>query len=206
MWIDITMPLRKNMPIWPEDTAFSYALDATYDDTGANVGRMTMGLHNGTHIDAPYHYDDFGKSVDALPIDLFTGITQVVDMTHTDYITVEQLTTLALSPVERIFFKTRTTPPAHEFDAQFTTIAPEAIHYLAAHGIRLIGIDAPSVDALNAPLAAHAACRDTDIIIIENLVLHHVQPDLYEFIGLPLAIAGADASPIRAVIRKHVQR
>lgn len=206
MWIDITMPLRKNMPTWPDDTAFSYTLDATYDEAGANVGRITMGLHNGTHIDAPYHYDDFGKSIDALPLDLFNGLAQIIDVTNTRHITVQTLKTLALEQVERLFFKTRSTPAPYIFDADFTTIDAEAIHYLASRGVRVIGTDAPSVDAVHAPLLAHEACRDTEIIIIENLVLHHVEPNLYEFIGLPLAIAGADASPIRAIIRKHVKQ
>lgn len=199
------MPLRKNMAVWPDDTAFSYALDATYEQDGANVGRITMGLHNGTHIDAPYHYDDFGKSIDALPIDLFTGMTQVVDVTNVKTITRDVIDALELEHVERLFFKTRSIPAPFSFDAHFTPFTADAIHALAARGIRLIGTDAPSVDAFGAPLDAHAACRDTDIIIIENLVLHHVEPNMYEFIGLPLAIPGADASPIRAVIRKHVK-
>ncbi|OCS86742.1 cyclase family protein [Caryophanon tenue] len=205
MWIDITMPLRNTMPVWPEDTPFTYKLDATYEQDGANVGQIQMSVHAGTHVDAPYHYDDFGKSIDALPVDLFIGDVYIVDATSETYITVDFLRACSLPDSTRLFVKTKKAHHPFTFDEAFTAFSPEAIHFLATHGIRLIGTDAPSVDAFGAPLVAHQACNDTGMTIIENLMLQACSTGFYDFIGLPLAIQGGDASPIRAVVQKKQQ-
>lgn len=204
MWIDITMPLRNTMPVWPGDTPFTYKLDATYAQDGANVGQVQMSLHAGTHVDAPYHYDNFGKAIDTLPLDLFIGTVYIVELLHHTTIDRLLLQSLSLPHVERIFFKTKKAHHPIDFEQQFTTITADAIYYLASRGVRLIGTDAPSIDAVDAPLVAHAACNATHITIVENLWLQQVQTGLYDFIGLPLAISGGDASPIRAVVRKVV--
>lgn len=205
MWIDITMPLSKLMAVWPGDTPFQYKLDASLERDGANVGQIQMSLHAGTHVDAPYHYDNFGKSVDSLPLDLFIGQVKIVDVTGVKQITMETVESIELDGVRRIFFKTKTTYDLLTFSDQFVTFEPQVIYYLKSQGIDLIGTDAPSIDALNdATLQAHHACRGCDMLIIENLYMKDVTAGDYEFIGLPLAIQGGDASPIRAVIRKSV--
>lgn len=205
MWIDITMPLSKLMAVWPGDTPFQYRLDANLERDGANVGQIQMSLHAGTHVDAPYHYDDFGKSVDSLPLDIFIGQVKIVDVTHIERITLETVESLELEGVRRLFFKTKTTYDFLTFSDQFVTFEPQVIYYLKEQGVELIGTDAPSIDALNdATLLAHNACRSCDMLIIENLYMQDVQAGDYEFIGLPLAIQGGDASPIRAVIRKSI--
>lgn len=203
MWIDITMPLYKNMPVWPGDTPFDYRLMATLTSDGANVGEITMSLHAGTHIDAPFHYDDFGKSIDALPLDLFIGPVLLIDVTGKEQIQKQHLEELSLNGIERIFFKTKETYDLYRFDPSYTTIHPEAVTFLANKGIKVIGTDAPSVDAVeDTTLQAHHACKNEGIYIIENLHLKDIVGGLYEFIGLPLAIQSGDASPIRAIIRK----
>ncbi len=203
MWIDITMPLHKNMPVWPGDTPFDYQLVAKLGTDGANVGEMTMSLHAGTHVDAPFHYDDFGKSVDALPLDLFMGPALLVEMTGMEQIQKQHVELLTLQGIERIFFKTKKTYDLYRFDASYTTIHPDAVVYMASRGIKVIGTDAPSVDAVeDEALLAHHTCKEEGVYIIENLYLKDVEAGVYEFIGLPLPIQGGDASPIRAIIRK----
>lgn len=205
MWIDITMPMHKNMPIWPGDTPFSYRLDATLEQDGANVGSIQMSLHAGTHIDAPYHYDDFGKAVNVLPLELFIGAVQIVELQNVAEITAPMLEQLELQRTERIFFKTKQQYDAYTFEPNYTVFTSEAIVFLAQQGIRVIGTDAPSIDALaDETLRAHHMCNELNVYIIENLWLNNVEAGLYDFIGLPLALQGADASPIRAVIKKQM--
>lgn len=205
MWIDITMPLSKMMAVWPGDTPFQYKLDANLESDGANVGQIQMSLHAGTHVDAPYHYDDFGKAVDSLPLDLFIGQVKIVDVTDVDRITMESVEALELEGVRRLFFKTKSTYDFLTFHEQFVTFEPQVIFYLKEQGVDLIGTDAPSIDSLNdASLPAHHACLRCEMLIIENLYMKDVAAGHYEFIGLPLPIQGGDASPIRAVIRKTV--
>ena len=203
MWIDITMPLHKNMPIWPGDTPFQYRLMATIEQDGANVGEITMSLHAGTHIDAPFHYDDFGKSIDALPIELFIGPALIVEMLDVKQIRLEDVEKLTLDGVERLFFKTKQQYDLYRFNPHFTTISPEVVPYLAEKGVKVVGTDAPSVDAVDdETLQAHHAFRQEQLYIIENLYLKDIETGMYEFIGVPLAMQGGDASPIRAVVRK----
>ena len=203
MWIDITMPLHKNMPIWPGDTPFQYQLIATLQPDGANVGEVTVSLHAGTHIDAPFHYDDFGKSIDALPIELFIGPTLIVEMIGVKQIELQNVEKLTLDGVERVFFKTKLQYDLYRFDPKFATIHPEVVRFLADKGVKVVGTDAPSVDAVDdVTLQAHRAFRDAQLYIIENLYLKDIEVGMYEFIGIPLAIQGGDASPIRAVVRK----
>lgn len=204
MWIDITMPLHKNMPIWPGDTPFKYNLDASLTNDGANVGSIQMSLHAGTHIDAPYHYDDFGKAIDVLPLELFIGVVKIIDVIGVEEITLQHVEQLELKNVERVFFKTKISYDLYHFHPVFTVVLPETIEYLATQGVRIIGTDAPSIDAIeDHQLRAHHACRKQNLYIIENLWLKDVTAGMYDFIGLPLAIQGADASPIRAVIKKQ---
>ena len=203
MWIDITMPLHKNMYIWPGDTAFDYHLMATLQPDGANVGEITMSLHTGTHIDAPFHYDDAGKSIDVLPIDLFLGPTLIVEMLDVDQIQLQDVEKIRLDGIERIFFKTKQCYDLQRFNPKFTTIHPAVVHFLADRGVKVVGTDAPSVDAVeDITLRAHHAFRETELYIIENLYLKDIEEGMYEFIGIPLAIQGGDASPIRAIVRK----
>lgn len=204
MWIDITMPLHKNMPIWPGDTPFHYRLDASLQKDGANVGSIQMSLHAGTHVDAPYHYDDFGKAIDALPLELFMGTVLIVEVTAVEEIQLQHVSQLELKNMERLFFKTKVHYDAYRFEPIFTRIAPEVIVYLAQHGVRVIGTDAPSIDAVeDQTLRAHSACKECNMYIIENLWLRDISSGVYEFIGLPLVIQGADASPLRAVVKKQ---
>ncbi|MER1987843.1 MAG: cyclase family protein [Solibacillus sp.] len=207
MWLDITMPMHKNMPIWPGDTPFSYTLDATLEQDGANVGSVQMSLHTGTHVDAPYHYDDFGKAINVLPLELFIGSVLITDLENTSEITVSMLENLNLAGNERVFFKTKQHYDTYTFEPNYTVFTPEAITFLAQQGVRVIGTDAPSIDAFeDHTLRAHHMCKELDIYIIENLWLKDVLTGLYDFIGLPLNLQGADASPIRAVIKKQALR
>jgi len=205
MWIDITMPLHRYLAIWPGDTPFQYRLDATMQQDGANVGQIQMSVHAGTHVDAPFHYDDFGKSVESLPIDLFIGEVLIVHCVGRSKVDVGIMRTLPIKNERRVFFKTKEIYNETVFDENFTPLTEEAVHYLADLGIQLIGTDAPSIDPLNAELSAHHACRERGVTIIENLYLKDVEQGYYEFIGVPLPIQGGDASPIRAVIRKSIR-
>ncbi|MEP2551838.1 MAG: kynurenine formamidase, partial [Marinomonas sp.] len=96
--------------------------------------------------------------------------------------------------------------PHAAWDEDFTAIAPEVIARLAASGVQLIGVDTPSLDPQNSKtMDAHHAVRTADMRILEGLVLDDVEPGKYELIALPLAIAGGDASPVRAILRELAQ-
>jgi arylformamidase len=202
--IDISRPIHPGMPVWPGDTAAEFRLVATIPQGSAvNVGRLTMSVHSGTHGDAPFHYNDAGAKIDEVPLDTFVGPARVVDVRGHTTIT----TALLAGPgfrllTPRVLFKSDSWPDAAVFPPAWPLMAPDVPAWLAARGVKLVGLDVPSVDHLTSKdMAIHHACDAAGVIILENLDLRAVNPGVYELIALPLQIRGGDGSPIRAVLR-----
>lgn len=208
--IDITRPLRADLAVWPGDPSFSYdLLGRRTGDAGTNVGRIAMSLHTGTHADAFYHYDNDGRTIDALDPAIFVGPCVVVDVRGRDQIgiagVVDGLRRLAVDIREhpRLLLKTDFWSDDTRFPTGFPGIDPPLATWLGERGVVLIGLDVPSVDAMGTPgLPAHLAMGAAQITILESLDLRNVAPGTYELIALPLKIAGGDGSPIRALLRE----
>lgn len=203
-WIDISQPLQNDMAEWPGDTPFSYEVALTKADTGSvNIGKMTTSMHMGTHIDAPFHFDDNGKRVLELPIDLYIGRARVIDVTGAESVGRAELEGIDFGGAERILLKTGSRPDANVFPEKFTVLRADIGPLLKERGVRLIGVDTPSVDPEESKLLmAHHALNDNGVMILENIVLRAVEPGDYELIALPLPLRDGDGSPVRAVLRK----
>jgi arylformamidase len=205
MLIDISQPLSPGIAGFPIDTAYEEAFVARIGPgCPVNVGRLTMSTHCGTHADAPLHYDATGLPISALPLERFIGPARVIDARGAGPLCepTEVLAALPGAP-ERVLL--RLTPPRDlmVWPAGFRALSAATVQCLAAHGVTLIGVDAPSVDPdTSQDLPAHHACRRARILILENLVLDHVAPGDYELIALPLKLQNLDASPVRAVLRR----
>lgn len=201
--IDISQPLQNGMPVWPGDTEFQFALTWTKAESGSvNVGSLTMSAHTGTHIDAPFHFDDDGQKVLDLDLDLYVGKARVIEVTGKKSIDREALETHDLEGISRLLIKTNSWKNQDEFPREITYVAPEGAAYLAEKGIRLIGLDVPSVDPIDSKvLPGHHSLLQHGIFILEGAVLNHISPGDYELIALPLALKDADGSPVRAVLR-----
>lgn len=202
-WIDISQPLTNDMACFPGDTPFTYSLTYTKEQSGsANIGQMTASLHTGTHIDAPFHYDKEGKTIDQLDLDRYIGDATVIDVSHTDKITAEVLRAFDLKHVSRLLLRTSLPNNPKRFPEQMPELDPDIAGFLQEKGVQLLGVDMPSVDAADSKdLATHHALYSCGINILENLMLDDVEEGIYELIALPLAIHGADGSPVRAVLR-----
>ncbi|MET3576009.1 arylformamidase [Bhargavaea ullalensis] len=202
-WMDITQPLKNGMANWPGDTPFEFGLSATKEETGsANIGRMTTSLHIGTHADAPFHFDENGKQLHEMNPDVYIGKARVVDVTRFSSVGREELERFDLDGARRLLLKTSVRNDPMTFPEDYTELRPDIGPLLKEKGIILLGIDIPSVDLIHSKeLATHHSLGEAGVCIIENLMLEKVQPGDYEFIALPLAIHGADGSPVRAVIR-----
>ncbi|SFB16082.1 Kynurenine formamidase [Lentibacillus halodurans] len=202
-WIDISQPLTNKMAHFPGDTPFNYALTYTKEQTGSvNVGQITGSVHTGTHIDAPFHYDSNGKTVDLLDLDIYIGEAVVLDVSYTDKITADTLKQFDLSGVSRVLLHTSLPNNPERFPDQMPELDPSIAAFLNENGVNLIGVDMPSVDPPESKdLTAHHALYQHGIFILENLMLDDVDPGCYELIALPLAIDDADGSPVRAVLR-----
>lgn len=180
------------MGVWPGDVAF-------HQDSPADV---RMSLHCGAHADAPRHLVDDGADIASRRLDAYIGPCVVIDVRarRGERITSEQLKGKVIS-APRVLLRTRTFRDWQKWNDDFAGIAPSLVADLYQHGAMLIGIDTPSVDPFKEELVAHRACIHYDIAILEGLVLDDVGEGEYELIAAPLRIRGADASPVRAVLR-----
>ncbi|HWI66077.1 MAG TPA: arylformamidase [Symbiobacteriaceae bacterium] len=200
---DITHPLCGATAHWPGDEPFaSESTMRLAQGDAVNLSKLSLSPHNGTHADAPYHYSEAGLRMDEVPLDRYIGPARLVALEGRAMITESDVRALNLAGVERILVRTGSYPDYTQFNPDFTAFAPEAIEYLAAAGVRLIGTDAHSMDPMNSKeLPSHKACGRAGMLILENLNLADVPPGDYELIALPLRLVGADGSPVRAVLR-----
>ncbi|ADC50106.1 arylformamidase [Alkalihalophilus pseudofirmus OF4] len=204
-WIDISQPLDEKLAHWPGDTPFHYVTEYTKEQTGSvNIGKLTMSLHSGTHIDAPFHFDNDGARVLDLDINRYTGTARVINASAFEKLDEHAFSQFDLSGVTRVLVKTSVpNNPAH-FPEDFPYVTPCGADHLKQCGIQLIGVDVPSVDhPVSKELEGHHALLKNDIAILENIMLDHVEDGDYELIALPLPIREGDGSPVRAVIRKQ---
>ncbi|MCS1351638.1 arylformamidase [Mechercharimyces sp. CAU 1602] len=202
-WIDISQPLQEGMPVWPGDTPFSYDLTWTKEESGSvNVGQINLSTHTGTHVDAPFHFDEEGAKILDLDLSLYVGEVLVLHLPERTSIGVQELLTYDLTGVERLFIRTDAWKDYSSFPESITYMEPEIAPYLADKGVRLLGLDVPSVDPLDSKeLRAHHALHAAGIHILEGAVLDQIDAGKYELIALPLPLKEADGSPVRAVLR-----
>jgi len=200
-WLDISMPLTNQLAPFPGDKPFHYQLSFTKAETGScNVGELTTSLHNGTHLDAPFHYDNDGETIDELDLDVGIGSCLVLDVTNHQTITTELLRPLVPRGTTRLLLHTMTRTP-YPFPGHFPLLDPDVPAFLKAQGVRLLGTDAPSVDPEDSQtLPRHHALHQAGIYILENLILNEVPAGGYHLLCVPLKIIGADASPVRALL------
>lgn len=201
---DITQPLRTGIPVWPGDT--DYVEDRVWaigPDCPVNVSRLTLSTHTGTHADAPLHYDAAGAPIGAVDLETYMGPALVLHMTPgLDRVEVAHLAGRVPAGTRRLLLRTYAGFPHDAWDSAFTAMAADAIDWLAGHGVRLIGVDAPSLDPQTSKtMDAHMAVRRHGMAILEGLVLDAVPEGIFELIALPLRLATADAAPVRAVLR-----
>lgn len=203
-WIDISQPLDNRIVVWPGDTPFSYKVTWSKEESGSvNVGQITMSTHTGTHIDAPFHFDNDGKRVIELDVNLYIGRARVIHLPKPSSIGIKELSGVELEGVTRLLIRTEAWTDRSVFPAAIPEIEPELASYLGNKGIRLLGLDLPSVDPIDSKeLSAHHELTRHGIHILEGLVLDHIDSGDYELAALPLSLVEADGSPVRAVVRR----
>lgn len=202
---DISQRLGSRTPLWPGEPALRLDRNATIGpECPVNVGAIFFPLHAGTHADAPLHYSNNGVASADSALDVYLGKCVVVDARRSRArVELEDCDWNAIDRSERVLFRTYQTFPHNAWDEDFTAIAPEVIARLRDAGTRLIGTDTPSLDPQNSKtMDAHHEVLRGDMRILEGLVLDDVPPGEYELVALPLAIEGADASPVRAILRE----
>ena len=194
--------------MWPGDTppVREVLLDMR---RGANLTLSSLHatVHLGAHADAPSHYGADAPAIDERRIDLYLGRCRVV---RVQVGRSERLLPAVIPDdlkADRVLLATGTFPDPSIFNEDFAALSPEIVDHLHDRGVRLVGIDTPSIDLFSSKdLPAHHACLRHDMAILEGLVLQAVPEGIYELIALPLRLVGYDGSPVRAVLRDLPER
>lgn len=212
---DISRALSNGLAPWPGDTPFHFELKwKMAEGATVNVGAINMGVHNGTHADATFHFDESGDPIDRMPLEAYIGDAVVVDLSklfagtgdgreRMRKISAADLEVCAdsLEQAPRLLFKTGVWKDSKVFPDWIPVMAPDVAEWLGSRKVKLVGLDLPSVDPIEAKeLTNHYALAAARIAIVESLDLSEVEAGIYHFSALPLKIAGGDAGPVRAIL------
>jgi arylformamidase len=193
--IDISVPLKEGMVTYPGDPVLQMERAAAIERGDVvNLTRMDLGLHSGTHVDAPVHFLEGGAGVDTVDLDILVGPCEVVEAPDLTRSSVE----LVPDGVERVLFKTPNSElwARDDFVEEFARLDGEAATLLVERGVRLVAVDYLSVG----DEAAHHALLEAGVVPVEGVDLRGVQPGEYRLICLPLRVVGADGAPARAIL------
>ena len=201
--IDLSHPLRHGQPAFPSDPKLSIIPHGTTKTLKYNISQISMGSHQGTHLDAMFHFVENGKTLDQMPLDWFYGAARVLRLPKNEG---EDITPDDLAPHEKyltqgakIIFETgwHRRFVDESFFENFPSLTPDAARYLVERKIRLLGMDTPTPS--RDWYEVHHILLGAEIVIVESLTNLDKLPDDFTFIGFPLNFAGRDGSPIRAV-------
>lgn len=210
---DLTVTLRPGMPTWPgEAGAALEQLKWIARGDAANVRKLLLDIHTGTHVDAPEHFVAGGRTAEQLPLEVLVGPCQVVDVPGNPDVSAAALEALfpAGRPApERLLFRTRnSTGPSplwtHDaFQEGYAAIGADAARWLVERKVRLVGVDYLSVEPYrHQEPVTHRTLLGAGLVAIEGLDLRRVSPGPYRLLCLPLPLQGAEGAPARVLLEE----
>lgn len=203
---DITLTISPDLPTWPgEPSVVLERVNKIEEGANANVSRIDMSVHTGTHVDAPYHFLQEGIGVDQLLLKTLSGRAYVLHLPDVDVITAEILKDSSIPPrTRRVLVRTRNSEywayQETKFQTNFVGLSADGAEYLVGRGVRLVGVDYLSVAPYKESRPTHEILLKAGVVIVEGLDLSQVSQGRYTFYCLPLKLAGSDGAPARAIL------
>jgi arylformamidase len=203
---DITLALSPAIPVWPGHSPFRLEQTNSIAAGGhTNTSRLEMSCHMGTHVDAPNHFLNNGRTIESLPLSTLSGRAYVLHLPNVDLITADILERSEIPPrTRRILFKTRNSEywakGESEFQSEFVALSEDAARYLVNRGVKLVGVDYLSVAPYQNSRPTHEILLGAGVVIVEGLDLSAVTQGRYTLYCLPLKIVGSDGAPTRAIL------
>jgi arylformamidase len=204
---DITLTITPQMAVWPGDPSVSIQrISSIASGDNANVSQMSMSCHSGTHVDAPDHFLNNGKTVESLSLDLLIGRAYVLHLPDVETITAHVLMHADIPPrTRRLLFKTRNSEywsndTQHEFHTDFVGLSVDAAELLVDRNVKLVGIDYLSIAPYKLGSQVHTILLNAGVVVIEGLDLSQVSQGRYTLHCLPLKLGGADGAPTRCIL------
>jgi arylformamidase len=203
---DVTLPIASGLPVWPGDPPV--IIETTSGAGEPRVSHLSMSSHAGTHVDAPAHFLPGALTVDRLPLKVLIGPAWLADIRGETAISAAALQEAGIPPdTERLLVRTHhsqgTVKPSH-FDVDFVGFKVDGAGWLLAHGVKLVGIDTPSIEPYISPgEPVHRALLAAEVIVIEGLALTGVPAGACQIMCLPLPVADGDGAPARVILIKE---
>jgi arylformamidase len=204
---DISVSISRDLPVWPGDPkAKVERVNKIEEGKNANVSRLDMGCHTGTHVDAPFHFISGAATIERLPLDVLVGPTQVIQISDDfSIITGDIVIACGIKPgTTRVIFKTVNSTFWQKYGSQFRTefvgVDKSGAEALVKLGVKLVGIDYLSIAPFKMSRPTHEVLLEASMVIIEGLDLSAISPGDYNLICLPIKIDGADGAPARAIL------
>lgn len=207
---DISIPITPTMPVWPGDPPVDLQQVASISSgDSANVSRITMGVHCGTHIDAPKHFIDAGKTIDQIPLKKLIGKVLVIEIDDTENVISDRVLrshprSSLLESASKVLFRTRNSSfwakYPHSFRENYVGIDTSGAVYLSQLNLDLIGIDYLSIAPFHETLQPHQILLTGEIVLLEGLNLSEVPGGVYDLYCLPLKLPGCEGSPARVIL------
>jgi arylformamidase len=197
--LDVSVPVRPGMVTYPGDPAVRLERVASIAGGDVcNLSRLDLGVHTGTHVDAPLHFVEDAPGADALPLGVLVGPARVLDLTGVESPEIGADAFAGLALPERVVLKTRNSElwARDEFAENHVALGAEAARALVAAGVRLVGIDYLSIG----DEAAHHVLLEAGVVAVEGLDLRGVEPGDYELVCAPLKLVGSDGAPARTFL------
>ncbi len=202
---DISRAMNAAMAVWAGDDAFELRRTGHIaDGSPVNVSTLSLSAHTGTHVDAPYHFEDDAPTLDKVDLSAYWGPAQVVTVNKSSGpLTPDDFAGYDLGRAPRLLIHSpNSEADPNVFPNGFVHPSPALADHLGRLDVVLYGADAPSMDPQNSKdLAGHHALQRNNILILEGLDLSDVPDGLYELVALPLRLIDGDGSPVRAVLR-----
>lgn len=203
---DISLTISPDLPVWPGDPSVELK-QVTFIPKGdsCNISHLAMSVHTGTHVDAPYHFLNDGKTVETLPLEALVGPAYVIQIPDAVARLTAQVLAQAEVPAdaERILFKTRNSAiwgRERTFQEGFVAITADGAEWLVKRGLRLIGMDYLSVAPFGDAAATHQTLLRRGIVLLEGVNLSEVPPGGYDLYCLPLKLDKSDGAPARVIL------
>ncbi len=200
--IDISLSLYNGTLVHPSEEFLKIEPNRTFEKDGIRTSKITLGSHTGTHIDAPSHFLEKGKTINEINLDKCMGQCQVIEIS-------EELQTIEKEHIDgkisskRVLFKTKNSKLLNKpYTKDITSLSISAAEYLIERNVVLVGIDYTGIEASGSPgHPVHTKLLEKEIVIVESLNLTDIKPGNYELIVLPLRLKNLDGSPARAILK-----
>lgn len=209
MVIDLSLSLREGMPGFPGYPGYQTEQLQDYDADGKVSHHVSMNTHQGTHVDAPAHFIEGGKTIDEVPLERLCGPARVIDLREHRG---EEITASVLERVVSTLSTSRVLLVTGDVDHRFTdpdffeeaaVLTADAAEWLLDHGVEMVGNDFLTEGIASDARPVHHALLDAEVPIVEYLSNTHSIADsrVVDFCCLPLRTPGLEAAPARAIVR-----